>query len=258
MAGGRSSGTLCWHGVSSAEFYTWNWAKDKDGVATTNGTQLVNYDGQENLTFVAAGATIALKMWSADYTRLEHLSIRADHIGIGRGAVATALEPTVIIGNAADETLDAARSSDTYIIGGKGDDFITGGSGNDRLFGGQLQGDAKSSEINTLSGLDGNDLIVGAGGVDIIDGGKGVDTILGGYGNDRILGGEGEDLIHGDVLFSGKSNLDGIDNLAGEKIGTEFSVKTAPIFLLGETSLTFTMCLCGFITLNGTMAYKMC
>ncbi|MCA2410802.1 calcium-binding protein [Rhizobium leguminosarum] len=202
-------------GVSSAEFYTWNWAKDKDGVATTNGTQLVNYDGQENLTFVAAGATIALKMWSADYTRLEHLSIRADHIGIGRGAVATALEPTVIIGNAADETLDAARSSDTYIIGGKGDDFITGGSGNDRLFGGQLQGDAKSSEINTLSGLDGNDLIVGAGGVDIIDGGKGVDTILGGYGNDRILGGEGEDLIHGDVLFSGKSNLDGIDNLAG-------------------------------------------
>ncbi|MGR9503742.1 calcium-binding protein [Rhizobium leguminosarum] len=204
-------------GVSSAEFYTWNWAKDKDGVDTTNGTQLVNYDGQENLTFVAAGAKIALKMWSADGTRLEQISVRSDHIGIGQGAATTALDPTVIIGNAADETLDAARSSDTYIVGGKGDDFITGGSGNDRLFGGLLQGDVKSSETNTLSGLEGNDLIHGAGGVDIIDGGKGLDTILGGYGNDRIIGGEGEDLIHGDVLYSGGSVLDGSDYLAGGK-----------------------------------------
>ncbi|RJP51263.1 MAG: hypothetical protein C4557_08345 [Anaerolineaceae bacterium] len=49
----------------------------------------------------------------------------------------------------------------------------------------------------TLTGTEGNDLILASGGADVIDGLGGSDCILGGGGDDTITGGDGNDVCIG-------------------------------------------------------------
>lgn len=66
---------------------------------------------------------------------------------------------------------------------------VTGSSGNDTL-------DAASgvtSVADTVSGLDGNDILYGLGGADALLGGNGNDILIGGTGGDTVDGGPGTD-----------------------------------------------------------------
>ena len=49
----------------------------------------------------------------------------------------------------------------------------------------------------TLTGSEGNDLIIASSGADVIDGAGGNDCILGGGGADTITGGDGSDVCLG-------------------------------------------------------------
>ncbi|ACT47693.1 retention module-containing protein [Methylotenera mobilis] len=75
---------------------------------------------------------------------------------------------------------------------------ITGGDGDEILLGG-----------NT------NDTLIGGGGNDVLIGGAGNDTLLGGTGADRLEGGSGNDILNGgtgnDILIGGTGN----DTLTG-------------------------------------------
>ena len=76
----------------------------------------------------------------------------------------------IIVGTAADETLN----------GTNGDDTINGGAGND-----------------VLNGLDGNDSLYGDEGNDELNGGNGNDFLQGNLDNDTLNGGAGDDEIRG-------------------------------------------------------------
>jgi Ca2+-binding RTX toxin-like protein len=76
----------------------------------------------------------------------------------------------------------------------------------------------------TITGTNGNDLLVGTGAADLINAGNGSDVVYGGNGDDAMNGGNGDDTLYGeagnDVLDGGNGNdaLDGgegADQLAG-------------------------------------------
>ncbi|MCU0548576.1 MAG: DUF4347 domain-containing protein [Leptolyngbya sp. Prado105] len=101
-----------------------------------------------------------------------------------------------------------------------GRDVITGGLDNDLIIGGSGNSDALDLGGDTLSGNEGDDIIIGdnaditrdssdstelveslfpiQGGDDTINGNDGNDLILGGFANDTISGNAGSDIILGD------------------------------------------------------------
>jgi large repetitive protein len=131
------------------------------------------------------------------------------------------------------------NGGDDSLFGGAGDDLLSGGSGDDTLNGGSGtdtatfedatsrvvvdlevgtatgQGSDTLTDIENVTGSDGNDIITGDSGANTIDGGAGDDYVEGGGGNDTIIGGSGNDVIDagsGDDLVSGD---DGDDLLIG-------------------------------------------
>ena len=71
--------------------------------------------------------------------------------------------------------------------------------------------DAGGVGMQTIYGLDGNDLIQGDIGSDTIFGGNGNDVISGGEGTDTIFGNDGNDILYGDsgtnAIFGGGGNF---------------------------------------------------
>lgn len=66
-----------------------------------------------------------------------------------------------------------------------GSGTLTGTEGNDLIL--------ASGGADTIAGLGGSDCIVGGGGDDVIDGGADADLCIGGAGNDTFTGCEGEE-----------------------------------------------------------------
>jgi Ca2+-binding RTX toxin-like protein len=99
--------------------------------------------------------------------------------------------------------------------GGNGPDTLTGNDGNDILIGGQgpdtLIGNAGD---DTLIGGNGTDLLLGNPGDDLLYGGNGSDTLRGGLGSDTLTGGNGQDIF---VFASGE----GIDTINDFNLGTD-------------------------------------
>jgi len=85
---------------------------------------------------------------------------------------------------------------------------ITGTEGDDMLVGTACADDIK--------GLGGNDIIDGRAGDDYIDGGTGDDNLMGGAGNDILHGGDGNDIIFGGVGNDQISGGAGDDRLFGD------------------------------------------
>ena len=69
-------------------------------------------------------------------------------------------------------------------------EHLTGSMHND-----MLTGDFTPNAMNTLKGMDGNDMLSGKGGMDDLQGGKGDDTLNGGAGADKLAGGAGDDVF---------------------------------------------------------------
>lgn len=82
------------------------------------------------------------------------------------------------------------RSADDLPVtlsGGNGNDLLVGADGDDQLIGG--------AGNDRLVGMGGNDWEWGDAGNDVIDGSNGDDNLYGGAGNDRLSGGNGDDVI---------------------------------------------------------------
>lgn len=96
-------------------------------------------------------------------------------------------------------TIDLSKTSNAMPVptgkGGhaEGDELVgiehlTGSMYNDMLTG-------TDGMMNTLKGMDGNDMLSGKGGMDDLQGGKGDDTLNGGTGADELTGGAGDDVF---------------------------------------------------------------
>ena len=74
------------------------------------------------------------------------------------------------------------------------------------------------NDDETLTGVDGHDVLSALGGNDSLDGGAGDDTLTGGEGNDSIRGGSGNDSSQGgegDDIFYNNEGYDTIDGGGG-------------------------------------------
>jgi Ca2+-binding RTX toxin-like protein len=101
--------------------------------------------------------------------------------------------PTLILGNAGNDTLVGGNGNDT-LQGGAGDDTLRGGAGNDRLLGNE-----------------GDDVLIGGAGNDTLNGGPGNDLLSGGAGSDVfvIARNSGTDQIQGFEVGKDKIRLTG-------------------------------------------------
>jgi hypothetical protein len=90
---------------------------------------------------------------------------------------------------------------------------IDGGTGNDLLTGGGGR--------NVIQGGSGHDVLYGSDGDDVLLGGTGNDDLFGGCGNDVLVGGEGCDMLNGGVgrdLLIGSQNEDLLNGGGDEDI----------------------------------------
>jgi Ca2+-binding RTX toxin-like protein len=103
-----------------------------------------------------------------------------------------------------DVAVIAGDASGVAVLGLAARVNITGAEAvNDRLTVNSLAGDdvieASSVAVGaiqlTLSGGDGNDVLIGGAGDDVLLGGPGDDVLIGGPGNDTLDGGDGDDII---------------------------------------------------------------
>lgn len=185
----------------------------------------------------AAGVTVSLALGTASddgdgsadtLTALENVtgSAYADTI-TGDGAA------NVLSGAAGADTLDGGDGNDT-LIGGAGNDTLTGGNGTDTadysgasggvtltLHAGSASADGDGG-TDTLSGIENvtgsayADSITGSDGDNVIITGNGGDTVAARSGNDTIIGGAGIDILYGsngdDTIWGGGA----ADDIRGE------------------------------------------
>jgi hypothetical protein len=90
------------------------------------------------------------------------------------------------------------------ITGSQGDDLITGDDG-----------------PNRLSGGDGTDHLIGGGGANVLRGGPGVDTLDAGPAGDSLVGGPGADVITGGAGDDDISAADGVADQISCGAGTD-------------------------------------
>lgn len=118
----------------------------------------------------------------------------------------------VLVGTAANETINALGSNDTVRAGG-GNDIVNGDAGDD-----------------FLRGQTGNDTINGGAGNDYIDGGAGADAMTGGIGDDIFIvdvagdtvsegGGGGIDEVRSAIDFTLGANIENLRLQAAGVIG---------------------------------------
>jgi Ca2+-binding RTX toxin-like protein len=128
-------------------------------------------------------------------------------------------DDALITGSGFNDTLTAALTGNTVILGHNGDDQITGNDNDNTLFGGN-----------------GNDTIISGAGSDMIFGGKGSDTLVGGDNVDRFMW----------LLNDGDGSTDVITNFTQGASGDMLDLSN---LLEGETTGT----LSDFLQLTGSM-----
>ena len=113
-----------------------------------------------------------------------------------------------------------------------GDDEASDSSG-ETLFGKENDNNESEgnecTEVNTIRGTNGDDVIHGTPCDDLIYAGEGDDTIYGGGGNDTIISGNGNDVIYvdgNDVVYAGLGDdtvhIEGSRNLVHTEEGNDF------------------------------------
>jgi Ca2+-binding RTX toxin-like protein len=120
-----------------------------------------------------------------------------------------------------------------------GGDHLRGGDGNDQLFldghvgamtislddqandGSPGEGDNVGSDIETILGTGGNDVMFGSAGGQRLDGYSGNDEIHGAGGDDTVIGSDGDDNLFGDEgndKVEGRYGIDRVDGGAGADV----------------------------------------
>jgi hypothetical protein len=170
-----------------------------DAAGDSKLNAVVTYNAKtDKLSVAASGAA------RQAFPRLQIQEIRvvgspgSDKVVLGRNIdvpanIATGDGNDVVVGGAADDTIDVGAGNDRAaggggadaIAGGAGDDRLSGGNGNDTLTGGDGR--------DVLTGDKGNDVLSGEAGNDSLWGGRGNDVLAGGAGRDRFVGGRGAD-----------------------------------------------------------------
>lgn len=113
------------------------------------------------------------------------------------------IDNEVVFGLETNGVIQATRDGNDLLIAIKGaGQTLSGGNGNDILIG--------VAGSDTLNGDDNDDLLIGNAGADSLFGGKGEDKLFGGTGNDKLYGGEGDDILDGgtgnDTMSGGTGN----------------------------------------------------
>ncbi len=123
-----------------------------------------------------------------------------------------------ILAGDGNNTINAVRGGDDWIVTGTGDDHVTDNAGNNLIDTGAGADTiyATGTGDDWILAGEGNDLIVDAGGTNYIDAGAGDDSIelgdeaswvVAGDGDDEVTGGAGDDLIEAgagaDLAFGG-------------------------------------------------------
>jgi Ca2+-binding RTX toxin-like protein len=112
-------------------------------------------------------------------------------------------------GAAGSETIQVSTSAATQNYGPITQIEANGKVGNDLI---QLTSGVLSPA--TLTGGDGDDILIGGGGDDLLEGGSGVDFLDGGVGNDTIRGNGDEDWLIGGAGADVLEGVDGEDDTA--------------------------------------------
>jgi Ca2+-binding RTX toxin-like protein len=106
--------------------------------------------------------------------------------------------------------IDGGAGNDRIVSYSAGNDTVSGGDGNDVI--------VEHFGRNLLFGNAGNDRIVGGIGADLLDGGDGIDLLAGGAGDDVLIGGEGADVMAGqagsDLMIGGAASSEDPDAMA--------------------------------------------
>ena len=108
----------------------------------------------------------------------------------------------------------SANALDNTVTGNEGDNLLLGWDGNDTVAG--------NAGADILYGVEGNDSLSGGAGIDVLVGGNGLDTLDGGSESDALYGEDGNDALYGgtgfatDILVGGGGNdtLDGSASVA--------------------------------------------
>jgi Ca2+-binding RTX toxin-like protein len=145
------------------------------------------------------------------------------HGGPGNDTLAGAADADVLNGEAGDDAFDEGTAT-------SGADVLNGGLGTDtadysgrtvavRVVIDTLPGDGQSGEndkvstdVENLTGGDGNDQLTGSTGVNLLAGGPGDDQLAGGDGDDLLRGGDGDDTLNGG---NGRDTLDAEESAHG-------------------------------------------
>jgi uncharacterized delta-60 repeat protein len=106
--------------------------------------------------------------------------------GVSQQFDAAAVKGVRVTGLAGNDRIDlSALAIPSTVTGGDGDDVLIGSKANDYLDGGNAN--------DVLNGGEGNDVLLGGSGADNLEGGRGNDSLDGGVGPDRLSGGDGID-----------------------------------------------------------------
>lgn len=166
-------------------------------LVSTTPTGFLNAGSIATLDAPTIGATLNSTNFAANFVAKftfrsrSFVAINNSIAGFNSGTDAiievTGLTGTLGINNFTTSTLNngltmRGLTGNNSIVGSFGDDII----------------DASTSNgMNTLSGGDGNDLVIGGSGNNTLDGGDGNDFLISGAGNDRLYGGNGNDILIG-------------------------------------------------------------
>ncbi len=121
------------------------------------------------------------------------------------------------------------------------ENLTAGNAGNYNLTGNSLNNvisafNDATSNVNTLSGADGNDTLYGFLGNDSLDGGNGDDTLDGGAGNDIMTGGAGNDTYYVDSASDTVTDTAGTDTVISS-INYTLSTNLENLTLTGSASV---------------------
>jgi Ca2+-binding RTX toxin-like protein len=114
------------------------------------------------------------------------------------------------------------------LSGSQGNDFLTGNGSPNQLFG--------NGGNNTLQGMGNNDTLQGGDGIDDLQGGDGNDSLTGGIGQDTLRGGNDNDSMGGGAdgdTFIGGPGADDMNGGAGTD-SADYSASVAPLSVTAD------------------------